>query len=165
MRNTSWMIIGIVLVVVAGGGGGITCAKLERIAPGHVGVSVRKCGDSGVRKDPIPTGYYWRELFCEDVVPYPTSMQSLVLTRNPHEGKGGPDGQESDQSIMVTSSEGLPIQIDIAFNFTLDPSKVPVIYEKYRRPVDGIEHTYLRQTIREADTRPHPVPACDPVGR
>ena len=150
MRSTSWMIIGIVFVVVASAGGGITCAKLEKIAPGHVGVSVRKCGDSGVRKDPIPTGYYWRELFCEDVVAYPTSMQSLVLTRNPHEGKGGPDGQESDQSITVTSSEGLPIQIDIALNFTLDPSKVPVIYEKYRMAVDGIEHTYLRQTIREA---------------
>lgn len=148
--NTVWMVIGIVLFVGASAGGGITCGKLEKIAPGHVGVSVRKCGDSGVRKDPIPTGYYWRELFCEDVVAYPTSMQSLVLTRNPHEGTGGPDGQESDQSITVTSSEGLPIQIDIAFNFTLDPSKVPTIYEKYRMGVGGIEHTYLRQTIREA---------------
>lgn len=152
MKSTEnvWSIIGIVCLVAAGVGGGITCTKLERIAPGHVGVSVRKCGDSGVRKDPIPTGYYWRELFCEDVVSYPTSMQSLVLTRNPHEGKGGPDGQEFDQSIAVTSSEGLPIQIDIAFNFTLDPSKVPAIYEKYRMGVDGIEHSYLRQTIREA---------------
>lgn len=143
-------IVGIVLAVGAVAGGGIVCTKLERIPPGHVGVSVRKCGDAGVRKEPIPTGYYWRELFCEDVVMYPTSMQSLVLTRNPHEGTGGPDGQEIDQSISVTSSEGLPIQVDIAFNFTLDPSKVPDIYTKYRMTVHEIEHTYLRQTIRVA---------------
>lgn len=148
--NTTWLVIGIVVFAGLSAVGVVAGVKLEKIAPGHVGVSVRKCGDSGVRKDPIPTGYYWRELFCEDVVAYPTSMQSLVLTRNPHEGKGGPDGQESDQSITVTSSEGLPIQIDIAFNFTLDPSKVPSIYEKYRMGVEGIEHTYLRQTIREA---------------
>lgn len=145
--NVVWLVIGIVFVVGASAGGCVACRKLEKIAPGHVGVSVRKCGDSGVKREPIPTGYYWRDLFCEDVVTYPTSMQSLVLTANPHEGKGG---QEQDQSITVTSSEGLPIQVDIAFNFTLEPAKVPAIYEKWRMDVDRIEHLYLRQTIREA---------------
>lgn len=140
-------IAGIVLAVGAFTAGGVTCTKLEKIPPGQVGVSVRKCGDSGVKKDPIPTGYYWRELFCEDVVTYPTSMQSLVLTKNRHEGKGG---AEEDQSITVTSSEGLPIQVDIALNFTLDPKSVPTIYERWRMDVDRIEHLYLRQTLREA---------------
>lgn len=129
---------------------GIVIAKLEKIPPGHVGVSVRKCGDSGVKKDAIPTGYYWRELFCEEVVTYPTSVQSLILTSNHHEGKGGPDGAEEDQSITVTSNEGLPINIDLAFSFTLAPSKVPAIYEKWRLNVDLIEHLFIRQTIREA---------------
>lgn len=129
---------------------GVILTKLEKVPPGHVGVSVRKCGDSGVKKDPIPTGYYWRELFCEEVVMYPTSVQSLILTRNHHEGKGGPDGAEEDQSITVTSVEGLPISIDLAFSFTLDPAKVPAIYEKWRLNVDLIEHLFIRQTIREA---------------
>lgn len=129
---------------------GIVVAKLEKIPPGHVGVSVRKCGDSGVKKESIPTGYYWRELFCEEVVTYPTSVQSLILTSNHHEGKGGPDGAEEDQSITVTSVEGLPINIDLAFSFTLDPVKVPAIYEKWRMNVDLIEHLFIRQTIREA---------------
>jgi regulator of protease activity HflC (stomatin/prohibitin superfamily) len=145
-----WLIVGILFVGSAGAAGCVACVKLEKVAPGHVGVSVRKCGDSGIKKEPIPTGYYWRELFCEEVVTYPTSMQSLVLTQNHHEGGGGPDGKEEDQSITVTSSEGLPIQVDMAFNFMLEPSKVPSIYEKWRMDVGHIEHLYLRQTIREA---------------
>jgi regulator of protease activity HflC (stomatin/prohibitin superfamily) len=149
-KSLIWWIMGIVAVAASGVAGCVGCMKLEKVAPGHVGVSVRKCGDSGVKKDPIPTGYYWRDLLCEDVVTYPTSMQSLVLTSNPHEGKGGPDGKEEDQSITVTSIEGLPIHVDLAFNFTLDPSKVPAIYEKWRMDIDHIEHLYLRQTIREA---------------
>lgn len=145
----STILIALVLIVGAGAGGIVIFVKLEKVAPGHVGVSVQKCGNSGVLEEPIPTGYYWRKLFCEDVVTYPTSMQSLVLTKNPHEGKGGPDGQEMDDSLIVTSSEGLPIQVDVAFNFTLDPSKVPGIYERWRMTVDNIGHLYLRQTIRE----------------
>lgn len=125
-------------------------SSLERIEPGHVGVSVRKCGDAGVSRTPIPTGYYWRNPVCEDVVKYPVSMQALVLTKNPHEGTGGPDGNEEDQSLSVTSSEGLPIAVDVAYNFTLDPSRVPAIYEKWRMDIEHIEHLYLRQTIREA---------------
>jgi regulator of protease activity HflC (stomatin/prohibitin superfamily) len=111
---------------------------------------VKKCSGSGVSPDPIPTGYYWRELFCEDVIEYPISMQSLILTKNPHEGTGGPKGDEEDQSITVTSSEGLAIQVDMALNFTIDAKMAPKIYEKWRSSIEDIAHKYIRQTIREA---------------
>ena len=61
--------------------------RRETIHPGHVGVSVKKCGGGGVSSNPIPTGYYWRSLFCEDVVEYPTNVQTLVLAKSPHEGR------------------------------------------------------------------------------
>ena len=128
----------------------ISFEKLEKVEPGYVGVSVKKCGDAKVSQDPIPTGYYWRELFCEDVVKYPISMQSLILTKNPHEGTGGTSGKEEDQSIMITSSEGLNIETDIALNFTLDPKKVPLIYERWRSDLEDISHKYIRQSVREA---------------
>ena len=118
-------------------------ATLTTIHPGHVGVSVKKCGGGGVSSNPIPTGYYWRSLFCEDVVEYPTSVQTLVLSKNPHEG------QPIDESITVTSSEGLPVNLDVSLSFTLDPSKVPTIYTKYRNAIDVIAHNFIRQTIRE----------------
>lgn len=148
MSRKSWKIAaGVITILVA------TViyisGSLEKIPPGHVGVSVIKCGHGGVDKDPIPTGYYWKGFFCEDVVIYATSMQSLILTGNHYEGRGGPDGQEEDQHIDATSVEGLPIKVDVAFNFTIEPSKVPEIYQKYRLRIPELEHLYLRQTIRE----------------
>ena len=121
----------------------VACASLTTIHPGHVGVSVKKCGGGGVAPDPIPTGYYWRSLFCEEVVEYPTSLQTLVLTKSPHEGRA------EDESITVTSSEGLPVNLDVSLSFTLKPDKVPLIYQKYRAPVEDIAHHFIRQTIRE----------------
>src|SRR5262245_62409599 len=118
------VILGIVLI-----------AMLTTIHPGHVGVSVKKCAGGGVEPNPIPTGYYWRSLFCEEVVEYPTSVQTLVLAKNPHEGR------PLDESITVTSSEGLPVDLDVSLSFTLDPPKVPAIYTKYRNDIDVIAHS------------------------
>jgi regulator of protease activity HflC (stomatin/prohibitin superfamily) len=132
-------VVGIAVVVVAV----LMFASLTTIHPGHVGVSVKKCGGGGVAPDPIPTGYYWRSLFCEEVVEYPTSVQTLVLSKSPHEG------HPEDESITVTSSEGLPVNLDVSLSFTLDPAKVPTIYSKYRNEIDVIAHNFIRQTIRE----------------
>lgn len=128
--------------------GGVCCAKLETIRPGHVGVSVAKCGSNtqgtGVKKDPIPAGYYWRELICEEVLSYPTSIQTLILT------KAHTEGSPNDDSITVNSSEGLPINVDTSLSFTLDGSKVPKLYIKYRNDLEHIKVIFMRQTIREA---------------
>ncbi|HTR55441.1 MAG TPA: prohibitin family protein [Kofleriaceae bacterium] len=132
-------VVGVVVLVIFI----IMFASLTTIHPGHVGVSVKKCGGGGVSPDPIPTGYYWRSLFCEEVVEYPTNVQTLVLAKNPHEGR------PEDESIIVTSSEGLPVNLDVSLSFTLEPAKVPAIYTKFRNDIDVIAHNFVRQTIRE----------------
>ncbi len=123
--------------------GAVLYAKLEYVPPGHVGVSVQKCGGGGVQQTPIPTGYYWRALFCEEVVRYSVSLQTLVLARTRAEG------QALDESITVTSSEGLPIGVDVSMSFTLDTPKVPAMYQKFRNDLDHIKHMFMRQTVRE----------------
>lgn len=138
-------------VVIAGGASGVLLiviftvlfASLTTIHPGRVGVSVRKCGGGGVSSAPIPTGYYWRSLFCEEVVEYPTNVQTLILSKSPHEGIA------LDESITVTSSEGLPVNLDVSLSFSLDPARVPAIYTKYRNDIEHIAHNFVRQTIRE----------------
>ena len=72
-----------------------------------------------------------------------TNLQTIVLTKDPQEGS------KNDDSITVTSSEGLPINVDVSTSFTIDPAKVPSLYTKYRASVDTIAHTFMRQTIRE----------------
>jgi regulator of protease activity HflC (stomatin/prohibitin superfamily) len=70
-------------------------------------------------------------------------VQTLVLSKSPHEGRA------LDESITVTSSEGLPVNLDASLSFTLDPAKVPAIYAKFRNDIDLIAHNFVRQTIRE----------------
>lgn len=134
--------VGLLLLIV----GGVSCAKLRVIEPGHVGVSVQRCSSTGagVKPTPIPAGYYWRDLFCEAVIEYPISLQTIVLTRTQTEGS------MNDDSITVNSSEGMPINVDTSLSFTLDGAKVPMLYAKYRNDLDHIKHTFIRQTIREA---------------
>lgn len=123
-------------------GAGWALASCTKINAGHVGVSVKKCGGGGVSDAPIPTGYYWRSLFCEDVVEYPTSLQTLILSDS--------DSDKSNDSITVNSIEGLPIAVEISLSFTIQPNKVPAIYQKYRAPIGQITNVFIRQTIRES---------------
>jgi regulator of protease activity HflC (stomatin/prohibitin superfamily) len=135
-------VVGFLLLIVFG----VSCAKLRVIDPGHVGVSVQRCKSTGagVKAEPIPAGYYWRDLFCEAVIEYPISLQTIVLTR------ASSEGTLNDDSITVNSSEGMPINVDTSLSFTLDGAKVPTLYAKYRNDLDHIKHTFIRQTIREA---------------
>ncbi len=118
-----------------------------QINPGHVGVLIRKCGDGGVDEKPLGVGYRWRKPFCQSIESYPIFQQTLVLTQNPHEGSN--NVKEQDQSITVNSSEGLPIIVDCSLSFTLQPDKVPGIYNKFRQNLEAIEQVYIRQVIRE----------------
>ncbi len=142
MQTNRKIAVGVAVAVVLVTGTVLT-ASLSTIHPGHVGVSVRKCGGGGVSPNPIPTGYYWRNVLCEQVVEYPTNVQTLILTKDMNEGR------PIDESITVTSSEGLPVNMDVSLSFTLDPAKVPAIYTKYRNDIRHISHNFIRQTIRE----------------
>src|SRR5260370_38020979 len=110
--GTSALITGIVIAVILLIAG-ISIARLQVIDPGHVGVSVQRCGNSGgtgVRPTPIPAGYYWRDLFCETVIEYPTSLQTIILTKSANERS------VHDDSITVQSSEGMPINRDTSLS-------------------------------------------------
>ncbi len=45
---------------------------------------------------------------------------------------------------------GLPISVDVSLSFTLAKGKVPHIYRKFRRDLEHVQSTYMRQTVREA---------------
>jgi regulator of protease activity HflC (stomatin/prohibitin superfamily) len=118
-------------------------AFVVNVDPGHVGVRINKCSGGGVDDVPLGIGYHWQGP-CTDITKYPTYQQTMVLARSPTEG------QPEDQSITVTSSEGLPINVDVSMSFTLEEARVPHIYKKFRRDLVHIELSFMRQTIREA---------------
>jgi len=139
MKPKLLLAIGIVLAIF----GIMSLTFIVNVDPGHVGVRINKCSGGGVDEVPLGIGYHWRGP-CTDVSKYPTYQQTVVLARSSTEGS------QNDESITVTSSEGLPINVDVSMSFTLDEGRVPHIYKKFRRDLEHIETTFMRQTIREA---------------
>lgn len=114
---------------------------------GHVGVVVHQCGGGGVDDTPVGVGYNATGP-CTDIIEFPVYQQTMVLTRNQHEGVTDND-KVDDGSITVTSSEGLPIIVDSSLSFTIQDAMAPKIYKRFRQPIEEIQHKYLRQIIRE----------------
>lgn len=110
---------------------------------GFVGVKVDQCSGKGVEGAVAEVGYHSTGP-CLTIVEYPTFQQTMVLTKLNTEGSPG------DDSITITSSEGLAINMDVSMSFTVEPTKVPTIYSKYRKDLQHIESTFFRQSIREA---------------
>jgi regulator of protease activity HflC (stomatin/prohibitin superfamily) len=129
----------IVLAVVAI----VPMAFVTNVDPGHVGVRINKCSGGGVDEVPMGIGYHFQGP-CTDIAKYPTYQQTLILT------KAAVEGSPNDDSISVTSSEGLPINVDVSMSFTLEEAKVPHVYKKFRRDLEHIQSSFMRQTIREA---------------
>jgi regulator of protease activity HflC (stomatin/prohibitin superfamily) len=110
------------------------------INPGHVGIVIHRVG-GGVDKTPLSPGIHARNPLTTGVEEYPTFMQTLVLTRS---GDGGND------EINVNSVEGQPLSLDVSMSFELDPSKVPALYSTFRTDIGTIQHTYVKQAIRQS---------------
>ncbi|HEV7706149.1 MAG TPA: SPFH domain-containing protein, partial [Gemmatimonadaceae bacterium] len=64
--------------------------------------------------------------------------------------KGGNEGSANNDEINVNSVEGQPLSLDVSMSFELDPRMVPSLYTTFRSDVATIEHTYVKQAIRQA---------------
>ena len=113
------------------------------INPGHVGIVIHRAG-GGVDKTHLPPGLHLRNPLLTEIEEYPTFMQTLVLTKSTGEGSSGND------EINVNSMEGQPISLDVSMSFELDPLKVPALYQTFRTDIASIQHTYVKQSIRQA---------------
>jgi regulator of protease activity HflC (stomatin/prohibitin superfamily) len=119
---------------------------LTRVDVAHVGIKVKLAGSSrGVQDIPIVTGWVFYDPLTEQIIAFPTSVQSAVWTKDPHEG------QATDQSITFSSEEGVNVNADIGLSFHIDPSKAPHLYLRFRQnELEKILDTYVRNAVREA---------------
>jgi regulator of protease activity HflC (stomatin/prohibitin superfamily) len=113
--------------------------SITYVNPGYVGIVIRRAG-GGVDKTPLGPGLHLRNPLTTGIEEYPVFMQTLVLSRG---GEGG------DQ-INVNSREGQPISLDVSMSFELDPQRAPYLYTTFRRDIETIQHTYVKQAIRQA---------------
>jgi len=113
------------------------------VNPGYVGIVIHRAG-GGVDSKPLGPGLHMRNPLTTGIEEYPIYMQTLVLT------KASTEGSPNNDEINVNSKEGQPLSLDVSMSFELDADKAPYLYTSFRRDIASIQHTYVKQTIRQA---------------
>ena len=119
-------------------------AACSTVPAGHVGVKVFLLGgDKGVDSEELGVGRYWIGPN-EQLYIFPTYMQNYVWTKDPAEGS------QNDESISFQTADGMTANADVGISYSIDPTKVTTIFQTYRRGVDEITDTFLRNMVRDA---------------
>lgn len=111
------------------------CFKM--ISPGYVGVVVDMLGDKkGVEAKELHVGMHW-------ISPWKTVYQFPIFEQN--------DTWEGErEGFNFQTSEGMAVSADIGITYHLKPECIPSIFQRYRRGMDEITHTFIRNYIRDA---------------
>ena len=133
-----------VLAAIAAIIGVIVLTQLERVEAGYVGVKVDLLGDDkGVQAEEVGPGRYWIGIN-EDLYLFPTFSQNYVWTMDET------DGSKGDESLTFQSVEGMDIGADVGITYSVDPTKVSTLFQRYRKGIDEITDLYLRNMVRDA---------------
>jgi len=111
----------------------------QKVPAGHVGVLVHLLGsDKGVDAEEVPVGRRWVG-FNEELYLFPTFTQN--------------DTWKDKESITFQTKEGLNVNTDLGISFHVDPAKVTLVFQKYRKGIDEISDVYLRNMVQDALVR------------
>lgn len=121
-------------------------AACSYVEPGYVGIKVNKLGgEKGVDSQELGVGRYWIGIN-EQLYTFPTFAQTQTWDLLPTETRGSSE----DESFTFQTKEGLSVNADLGITYAIDPSKVTIIFQKYRKGIDEITHIYLRNMVRDA---------------
>lgn len=109
----------------------------ERVEPGNAGVMVNRLGDEkGVDAKPLGVGRYWVG-WNEDLYTFPTFKQM----------------KSYPEPFNFQMSDGTTIGYSIGIAYRVTPNMVTTVFQTYRKGVDDITDTDLRQKISDALNR------------
>jgi regulator of protease activity HflC (stomatin/prohibitin superfamily) len=122
----------------------ISMAACSRVEPGHVGIKVKNWGSgSGVSNTALPVGLYWSG-FGTNIYEYPVFTNTYNFTSDEKEGKG------VNEQFNFQDSNGLGLSADVSVAYRVDPTKAPILFQKYRTDMDGIVAGPVRNAVRNA---------------
>lgn len=117
---------------------GLMFASCSKVPSGHVGVKVMLLGgDKGVDTQELGVGRYWIG-FNEELYLFPIFQQNYTWT------------ERSNEALSFQTREGMEVSADIGITYSIDPNKVNNIFQKYRRGIDEITDTFLRNYVKDA---------------
>lgn len=127
----------------------------KKVPAGNVGVQVYLLGgDKGVDAVAKPVGRTFVG-FQQELYLYPTFTQNYTWTREwideNSDGRRQPS-EITDESLSFQDKQGLEINADVGIAYNVDPSKATLLFQKYRKGVDEITDTVLRNNVRDALT-------------
>lgn len=118
-------------------------AACDKVPAGHVGVKFQLYGDGKGSLQEMPPGRYWVGWGYE-MYTFPTFTQTYTFTRSASEGR------PVDESLSFQTAQGLTVNADVGITYHIDPTKVALIFQKYRKGIDEITDIYLRNMVRDA---------------
>lgn len=137
-------LFGIALTVMLVLGGGFYVLSLEKVQAGFVGIKVDLLGsDKGVSNEEVGPGRYFVGIN-EELYRFPTFAVNYVWTQDPNEGS------TNDESLTFQSVEGMNVGADVGITYSIDPTKVSELFQRYRKGINEITDIYLRNAVRDA---------------
>lgn len=119
----------------------VSCSK---VPAGFVGIKVNLLGgEKGVDVEELGVGRYYIGIN-EELYLFPTFQQNYVWTADEREGS------ENDESFTFQTKEGLEVSADIGITYSVDNTKTSTLFSKYRKGIDEITDTFLRNYVRDA---------------
>lgn len=117
-----------------------TLAACAKIPAGHVGIKVNLYGsDKGVQVTELPPGRYFNGI-SHEFYRFPTFTQNASW-----EDEGG--------DIQFQTREGMTISVNLGIKYHLNPERITDIFQKYRKGVEEITNTDVRNIVRNSLNR------------
>lgn len=124
-------VIGVFVVI-----GVLLLSNCSSVPAGSVGVKIDLYGtDKGVSEQVLPVGRYYIG-FGEELYKFPTYLQNYTWNEK--------------ESFSFQTKEGLTVNADIGISYAVLPDKVAKIFQTYRRGIDEITDTFIRNQVRDA---------------
>lgn len=113
------------------------------IPPGYTGIKVNRLVDKGITHEDTVTGFVFYNPIQTQMVIYPTFIQRVVWT---HDVK---EGNPVNEELTFNTKDSVPVNLDVAVSYGLDPKQVPAFYTKFRADrLESFTHGFLRDTAR-----------------
>jgi regulator of protease activity HflC (stomatin/prohibitin superfamily) len=122
----------------------LALAACTKVPAGNVGIKVYLLGgDKGVDIEEKGPGRHWVGVN-EEMYLFPTFTQNYTWAKDCQEGDC------TNEELGFQTVEGLAVTADVGISYHIVPNKAPLIFQKYRKGVDEITDTYLRNMVRDS---------------
>jgi regulator of protease activity HflC (stomatin/prohibitin superfamily) len=113
------------------------------IQPGYTGIKINRLISRGISHEDTVTGFVFYNPIQTQLIVYPTFIQRVVWSHDKAEGN------PSNEELTFNTKDSVPVNLDVAVSYALDPVQVPQFYTKFRADhIESFTHGYLRDTAR-----------------